>query len=77
MFTIAEKPVSISRMDHVQLAMPVGKENAARDFYEGLLVDEDLPQAGISFFTYLGDRLGLNTDCQKILPLAELIAAPA
>ncbi len=26
--------------------MPVGKENAARDFYEGLLVDEDLPQAG-------------------------------
>jgi catechol 2,3-dioxygenase-like lactoylglutathione lyase family enzyme len=29
--------VSISRIDHVQLAMPVGKENAARDFYEGLL----------------------------------------
>ena len=32
---------------------------------------------GISFFTYLGDRLGLNADCQNIPPLAELIAAPA
>jgi hypothetical protein len=32
---------------------------------------------GISFFTYLGDRLGLNANTQKIVPLAELVIMPS
>jgi hypothetical protein len=30
-------------------------------------------ERGLSFFTYLGDRLRLNTDQPKILPLATLV----
>ena len=31
----------------------------------------------LSFFTYLGDRLGLNVDQLKIPPLADLVAQAA
>ena len=33
----AEPSVTISRLDHVQLAMPAGREDEARAFYQGLL----------------------------------------
>jgi hypothetical protein len=32
---------------------------------------------GLSFFTYLGDRLGLNTDQPGIPPLADLVIQAA
>ncbi|WP_281413445.1 hypothetical protein [Microvirga sp.] len=34
-------------------------------------------ERGLSFFTYLGDRLGLDTDQPKIPPLATLVIQPA
>jgi catechol 2,3-dioxygenase-like lactoylglutathione lyase family enzyme len=36
--------MTISRIDHVQLAMPPGGEKAARDFYEGLLGVPEVPK---------------------------------
>ena len=32
---------------------------------------------GVSFFAYLGDRLGLNTTGSQVPPLAHLVASPA
>lgn len=36
--------MAISRIDHVQLAMPAGGEKAARDFYEKLLGIPEVPK---------------------------------
>jgi len=47
----------------------------ARDVMLGLL--KTCRKLGLSFFAYLGDRLGLNTDQPKIPPLAILVARPA
>jgi hypothetical protein len=47
----------------------------ARDVMLGLL--KTCRKLGLSFFTYLGDRLGLNGDQPKIPPLALLVARPA
>jgi len=43
----------------------------ARDVMLGL--SKTCRKLGLSFFTYLGDRLGLNTDQPKIPPLADLV----
>jgi hypothetical protein len=43
----------------------------ARDVMLGL--QKTCRKLGLSFFTYLGDRLGLNTDQPKIPPLADLV----
>src|SRR5215203_5172675 len=47
----------------------------ARDVMLGLL--KTCRKLGLSFFTYLGDRLGLNGDQPKIPPLAVLVARRA
>jgi hypothetical protein len=47
----------------------------ARDVMLGLL--KTCRKLGLSFFTYLGDRLGLNGDQPKIPPLASLVARGA
>lgn len=50
---------------------PVGR--AARDVMLGLL--KTCQKLGISFYTYLGDRLGVAAGL-KVPPLAELVGAP-
>jgi 4-hydroxyphenylpyruvate dioxygenase-like putative hemolysin len=35
-FVVVETPSMISKIDHVQLAMPAGREEDARAFYRGL-----------------------------------------
>src|SRR5215210_6543100 len=47
----------------------------ARDVMLGLM--KTCRKLGLSFFTYLGDRLGLNTSGSAIPPLAHLVVAPA
>lgn len=47
----------------------------ARDVMLGLM--KTCRKLGLSFFTYLGDRLGLNTSGSAIPPLAQMVAAPA
>jgi hypothetical protein len=47
----------------------------ARDVMLGLL--KTCRKLGLSFFAYLGDRLGLNTDQPKIPPLATLVSQAA
>nr|WP_230534615.1 transposase [Microvirga roseola] len=47
----------------------------ARDVMLGLL--KTCRKLGLSFFTYLGDRLGLNTGQPKIPPLADLVIQAA
>jgi hypothetical protein len=47
----------------------------ARDVMLGLL--KTCRKLGLSFFTYLGDRLSLNTDQPKIPPLANLVIRAA
>ena len=47
----------------------------ARDVMLGL--SKTCRKLGLSFFTYLGDRLGLNTGQPKIPPLAILVARAA
>jgi Transposase IS66 family len=47
----------------------------ARDVMLGLM--KTCRKLGVSFFTYLGDRLGLNTSGSEIPPLANLVTAPA
>jgi Transposase IS66 family len=47
----------------------------ARDVMLGLL--KTCHKLGLSFFVYLGDRLGLNPSGCPIPPLADLVAAPA
>ncbi|WP_262298317.1 IS66 family transposase [Microvirga sesbaniae] len=47
----------------------------ARDVMLGL--SKTCRKLGLSFFTYLGDRLGLNPDQPKIPPLADLVARGA
>jgi hypothetical protein len=47
----------------------------ARDVMLGL--SKTCRKLGLSFFTYLGDRLGLNPDQPKIPPLADLIIQSA
>jgi hypothetical protein len=46
----------------------------ARDVMLGLM--KTCRKLGVSFFVYLGDRLGLNTG-SAIPPLASLVSAPA
>jgi hypothetical protein len=46
----------------------------ARDVMLGLM--KTCRKLGVSFFAYLGDRLGLNTSRPIIPPLAGLVAAP-
>jgi hypothetical protein len=46
----------------------------ARDVMLGLM--KTCRKLGVSFFTYLGDRLGLNTSSSAIPTLANLVAAP-
>jgi hypothetical protein len=46
----------------------------ARDVMLGLM--KTCRKLGVSFFTYLGDRLGLNASSSAIPPLANLVAAP-
>jgi hypothetical protein len=50
------------------------KGRQARDVMLGLM--KTCRKLGISFYTYLGDRLGLNAGKDKIPPLANLVAAP-
>ena len=50
------------------------KGRQARDVMLGLM--KTCRKLGISFFTYLGDRLHLNVGTIKIPPLADLVAAP-
>jgi hypothetical protein len=47
----------------------------ARDVMLGLL--KTCRKLGLSYFTYLRDRLGLNTDQLRIPPLAILVARAA
>ena len=47
----------------------------ARDVLLGLM--KTCRKLKISFWTYLGDRLGLNTTGSPVPPLATLVAAPA
>jgi hypothetical protein len=47
----------------------------ARDIMLGLT--KTCRKLGVSFFTYLGDRLGLNTPGSQVPPLARLVATPA
>ena len=47
----------------------------ARDVMLGLL--KTCRKLGLSFFTYLGDRLGLNGDQPRIPPLADLVVQAA
>ena len=47
----------------------------ARDVMLGL--SKTCRKLGLSFFAYLGDRLGLNTDQPKIPPLADLVIRAA
>jgi hypothetical protein len=47
----------------------------ARDVMLGL--SKTCRKLELSFFTYLGDRLGLNTGQPKILPLANLVIQTA
>ena len=47
----------------------------ARDVMLGL--SKTCRKLGLSFFTYLGDRLGLNTDQPRIPPLADLVIQAA
>jgi hypothetical protein len=47
----------------------------ARDVMLGLL--KTCRKLGLSFFTYLGDRLGLNPDQPKIPPLTDLVSQTA
>ena len=47
----------------------------ARDVMLGL--SKTCRKLGLSFFAYLGDRLGLNTDQPKIPPLADLVVRAA
>ena len=47
----------------------------ARDVMLGL--SKTCRKLGLSFFTYLGDRLGLNTGQPRIPPLAILVARAA
>jgi catechol 2,3-dioxygenase-like lactoylglutathione lyase family enzyme len=41
---VNESFMRIKAIDHVQLAMPVGKEAEARDFYEGILGIPEIPK---------------------------------
>jgi hypothetical protein len=50
-------------------------DRMARDVMLGLL--KTCRKLGLSFFAYLGDRLGLNGDQPKIPPLANLVARAA
>lgn len=50
------------------------KGRQARDVMLGLM--KTCRKLGVSFYAYIGDRLGLNDSNQKIPPLAELIAMP-
>jgi transposase len=52
-----------------------GHGRVARDVMLGLL--KTCRKLGLSFFAYLGDRLGLNTDQPKLPPLAILVAQAA
>ena len=47
----------------------------ARDVMLGLL--KTCRKLGLSFFAYLGDRLGLNGDQPRIPPLANLVTRAA
>src|SRR5918998_604907 len=47
----------------------------ARDVMLGLM--KTCMKLGVSFFAYLGDRLGLNTTGSQVPPLAHLVARPA
>ncbi len=61
-------PMSIMGIDHVQLAMPAGGEEAARAFYAGLLglaevpKPEDLAKRGGAWFEKGEVRLHLGVD---------------
>src|SRR5712672_3512530 len=41
---IRDAILTVIGIDHVQLAMPAGKERAARDFYQGLLGLNEVPK---------------------------------
>ena len=45
----------------------------ARDVMLGLM--KTCQKLGISFFTYLGDRFGLNGTAERIPPLPDLVGA--
>jgi catechol 2,3-dioxygenase-like lactoylglutathione lyase family enzyme len=38
------EPVPVAAIEHVQLAMPPGREQAARDFYQGILGIPEVPK---------------------------------
>ena len=62
---------------HLLLSRPCSgfATEPARDVMLGLL--KTCRKLGLSFFTYLGDRLSLNTDQPKIPPLANLVIRAA
>jgi catechol 2,3-dioxygenase-like lactoylglutathione lyase family enzyme len=57
----AERWMTVSRIDHVQLAMPPSGEKAARDFYEGLLGVPEVPKP-----SQLAARGGCWFECRAV-----------
>lgn len=54
--------------------MPNADGREARDFMHGLM--KTCRKLGISFFTYLGDRIGLNEPAERIPFPQELVVNP-
>jgi hypothetical protein len=60
--------LTVISIDHVQLAMPAGKERAARDFYQGLLSLNEVPKPenlagrGGCWFEANGVKIHLGVD---------------
>ena len=60
--------MTVIGIDHVQLAMPAGKERAARDFYQGLLGLNEVPKPtnlagrGGCWFEANGVKIHLGVD---------------
>ncbi|NCF50403.1 glyoxalase [Gammaproteobacteria bacterium] len=60
--------MTISKIDHVQLAMPAGREREAREFYAGVLELEEVPKPpelakrGGAWFEKPGIKLHLGVD---------------
>ncbi len=41
--------IKIKRLDHIQICIPTGKENEAREFYTNITGFEELPKPKIIF----------------------------
>jgi catechol 2,3-dioxygenase-like lactoylglutathione lyase family enzyme len=56
--------MSILSLDHVQVAIPAGAENRAREFYSGILgfveVEKPVPMAGRKSIWFVGGSVNLH-----------------